>query len=202
MLVKKVTGNLGGDKSLFISVHQGARTARRCSLDSPPPHRLAASRNHHCHLPTHTFYKHTRTHVQHTCTLGPCDYSVLLVNLHRPNQQSARASQPADQCVAASHQGPDVGAGHYRVSATLSARAASKSKGSAAREKGANISSITPERHRGGMQIASQETPGGVKEELAGRRREANECSGKCIQGGGGWGRGAVVASYSLIHTN
>lgn len=37
------------------------------------------------------------------------------------------------------------------------------------------------------MQIASQETLGGVKEELAGRRREANECSGKCIQRGWCW---------------
>lgn len=48
------------------------------------------------------------------------------------------------------------------------------------------------------MQIASQETPGGVKEELAGRRREANECSGKCIQGEGcWWGGGALLFSYS-----
>lgn len=35
------------------------------------------------------------------------------------------------------------------------------------------------------MQIASQETPGDVKEELAGRQLEANEYNGKCIQGVG-----------------
>lgn len=53
------------------------------------------------------------------------------------------------------------------------------------RRKGANISSITPERHHGEMQIASQETPGDVKEKLVGRQREANEYNGKCIQGRG-----------------
>lgn len=159
--------------------------------------RLTASPNHHCHLLTHTF---PNTHT-HTCTLGPRDYSVLLVNLQQTTNQPRKQapSQTTDQCAAASHRGPDVGTGHYCVSATLSVRAVSKSKGSATREKGANISSITPERHRAGMQIASQETPGGVKEEFAGRRREANECSGKCIQGGG---RGGAAASYSLIHTN
>lgn len=53
--------------------------------------------------------------------------------------------------------------------------------------KEANISSITPERLHGEMQIASQETPGGCGGEgkLAGRHRtgEANEYNGKCIQG-------------------
>lgn len=136
------------------------------------PH-LAASANHHCHLLTHTFTNtRTRAHWDHMiiqCCLSICTKP--------PTNQPTKhtPSQPTDQCEAASHRGPDVGTGHYCVSATLSARAVSKSKGSAAREKGANISSITPERHRAGMQIASRETPGGVKEELAGRRREANE---------------------------
>lgn len=71
------------------------------------------------------------------------------------------------------------------MSATLSAPAPNKSKGSGYRRKGANISSITPEGHHGEMQIASQETPGDVEEQLAGRQREANEYNGKCIQGEG-----------------
>lgn len=33
------------------------------------------------------------------------------------------------------------------------------------------------------MQIASQETPGDVKEKLTARQQEANEYNGKCIQG-------------------
>ena len=65
------------------------------------------------------------------------------------------------------------------------------------RRKGANISSITPERHHGEMQIASQETPGDVKEKLAGRQREANEYNGKCIQGEGE----NPLYSYQLIQS-
>lgn len=62
---------------------------------------------------------------------------------------------------------------------------------------GANISSISPQRRHGGMQIASQETPGDVKEKLAGRQREANESNGKCIQGVGE----ALLYSYQLIQS-
>lgn len=65
------------------------------------------------------------------------------------------------------------------------------------RRKGANISSITPERHHGEMQIASQESPGDVKEKLAGRQREANEYNGKCIQGEGE----NPLYSYQLIQS-
>lgn len=65
------------------------------------------------------------------------------------------------------------------------------------RRKEANISSITPERHHGEMQIASQETPGDVKEKLAGRQREANEYNGKCIQGEGE----NPLYSYQLIQS-
>lgn len=86
---QKVAGNLGGDKSLFISVHQGAWTAQRCSLDSLPnllPQPSLSFANTH-------FYKHTHTY---TRTLGPCDYSVPLVNCtDRPTNQASmqRASQ-------------------------------------------------------------------------------------------------------------
>lgn len=65
------------------------------------------------------------------------------------------------------------------------------------RRKGANISSITPERHHGEMQIASQESLGDVKEKLAGRQREANEYNGKCIQGEGE----NPLYSYQLIQS-
>lgn len=63
--------------------------------------------------------------------------------------------------------------------------------------KGANISSITPERHHGEMQIASQETPGDVKKKLAGRQQEANEYNGKCIQGE----RESPLYSYQLMQS-
>lgn len=47
------------------------------------------------------------------------------------------------------------------------------------------------------MQIASQETPGDVKEKLAGRQRGANEYNGKCIQGEGE----NPLYSYQLIQS-
>jgi len=47
------------------------------------------------------------------------------------------------------------------------------------------------------MQIASQETPGDVKEKLAGRQLEANEYNGKCIQGEGE----NPLYSYQLIQS-
>lgn len=65
------------------------------------------------------------------------------------------------------------------------------------RRKEANISSITPERHHGEMQIASQETPGDVKEKLAGRQQEANEYNSKCIHGEGE----NPLYSYQLIQS-
>lgn len=64
--------------------------------------------------------------------------------------------------------------------------------------KGANISSITPERHHGEMQIASLETLGDVKKKLAGRQQEANEYNGKCIQGQGG---NTLLYSYQLMQS-
>lgn len=52
-----------------------------------------------------------------------------------------------------------------------------------------------------GCKLPPRRPQGDVKEELAGRQREANEWNGKCIQGGvvGGGGGLALSYSYQLI---
>lgn len=48
-----------------------------------------------------------------------------------------------------------------------------------------------------GCKLPPRRPQGDVKEELAGRQREANEWNGKCIQGGVGRGGGTPALSYS-----
>lgn len=134
-------------------------------------------RSTHIHTHTHT-HVHTRTHVRRLFSTACQLY------LFNPDQWVVLHQGPVSAPVI------NMWVPLYQLQLQINQRVGH-------RRKGANISSITPERHHGEMQIASQETPGDVKEKLAGRQREANEYNGKCIQGEGE----NPLYSYQLIQS-
>lgn len=153
---QKVTRISGSNKSLFLSGKVDSLSAVALTVVG-----FACHFTRSAHTDTHI---HTRTHVRWLFRTACPLY------LFNP-----------DQCVVL-HQGPvsapviNMWVSLYQIQLQINQRVGH-------RRKGANISSITSDRHHGEMQIASQETLGDVKEKLTGRQREANEYNGKCIQG-------------------